>query len=364
MGFSEKDPKALRFSPRVTFPLAALTLLAVPLTGCVVPLIAGTAVGGYTLATEQRTPQQLARDAGIGAAAHKYWADASSDLARDLTATVYNNDLLITGIVPNQQMKDAGEKFARQIDGVGKIYNRAEVGQPTTFGQDARDNYVSNALRAQMLGDGNVRSSNYIVHTLNGIVYIMGYARNQAENDIVLAYARNLPNVTRVNSFIHVGNEPSSPPPSNAAPNNQPPPPVEAPPDTSPPPSPAPRGAPIEVQPLQWNSMSPSRWIRSRPSTSTRDSTFVLALEAQARGHALYHYLPRQLSLTDGRSPPRRGASKCGANAQTPRGAGRCRDARPRQDGCDPDAPGSAFRHGLYHGNASARACPAAKCWW
>jgi glutathione synthase len=31
------------------------------------------------------------------------------------------------------------------------------------------------------------------------------------------------------------------------------------------------------------------------------DSTFVLALEAQARGHALYHYLPRALSLRDGR---------------------------------------------------------------
>ncbi len=31
------------------------------------------------------------------------------------------------------------------------------------------------------------------------------------------------------------------------------------------------------------------------------DSTFVLALEAQSRGHALYHYLPRHLSLRDGR---------------------------------------------------------------
>jgi glutathione synthase len=31
------------------------------------------------------------------------------------------------------------------------------------------------------------------------------------------------------------------------------------------------------------------------------DSTFVLALEAQARGHHLYHYLPRHLSLVDGR---------------------------------------------------------------
>ena len=31
------------------------------------------------------------------------------------------------------------------------------------------------------------------------------------------------------------------------------------------------------------------------------DSTFVLALEAQLRGHALYHYLPRHLTLADGR---------------------------------------------------------------
>jgi glutathione synthase len=31
------------------------------------------------------------------------------------------------------------------------------------------------------------------------------------------------------------------------------------------------------------------------------DSTFALALEAQARGHALYHYLPQSLTLRDGR---------------------------------------------------------------
>src|ERR1700751_3245795 len=31
------------------------------------------------------------------------------------------------------------------------------------------------------------------------------------------------------------------------------------------------------------------------------DTTFVLAREAQARGHALYHYLPTHLSLRDGR---------------------------------------------------------------
>src|ERR1700741_4119345 len=31
------------------------------------------------------------------------------------------------------------------------------------------------------------------------------------------------------------------------------------------------------------------------------DSTFVLALEAQRRGHSLFHYLPRKLSFREGR---------------------------------------------------------------
>ncbi|MGH6949170.1 MAG: glutathione synthase [Kiloniellales bacterium] len=37
------------------------------------------------------------------------------------------------------------------------------------------------------------------------------------------------------------------------------------------------------------------------PINIDADSSFVLALEAQKRGHLLYHYLPQQLSLRDGR---------------------------------------------------------------
>ncbi|HEY3918543.1 MAG TPA: BON domain-containing protein [Stellaceae bacterium] len=242
---TERPPARANF-PRAIVPLAALIIAALPLAGCIVPLIAGTAAGGYTLATEHRSPEQLARDAAIGAAAHKYWADASSDLARDLTATVYDGELLITGLVPNQAMKDRAEQLARQIDGVKKIDNMVQVGPPTNFGQDARDNYASNALRAQLLADPQVRSSNFTVHTENGIVYILGYARNAPERDLVLSYARNLSNVDRVVSLIEVGNEPALAP--RAAPAASP---GNAPPPEEAPPAPPPPRSNIEVQPLQ-----------------------------------------------------------------------------------------------------------------
>lgn len=249
LAFSEKD---LVVTERFCLRLLAIVRLAVvlgalPLASCVLPIVAGTAVGGYTLATEQRSPEQLARDAAIGAAAHKYWADASSDLARDVDATVYDGQLLITGLVPNQAMKDKAGELARQIDGVKSIHNEIQIGPPTNLAQDARDNYVSNVLRTKLLADSNVRSSNFTVHTLNGIVYIMGYARNAAERDLVLSYARNISNVDRVESFIEVGNEPTqAAPASGSAAGNAPPPPPppEAPPRAAP-------TAPVEVQPLQ-----------------------------------------------------------------------------------------------------------------
>jgi osmotically-inducible protein OsmY len=202
--------RVIRFSSlRALICLGIALGVSAPLAGCVA-VVAGAAAGGYTLATEQRSPQQLARDAAIGAAAHKMWSDANIELGRDVEATVYDGRLLITGIVPNADLKAQGEKVARTIDGVKEVYNEVQVGQPTNVGQDARDNIVSNTLRAKLLGDAEVRSSNFTVHTLNGIVYIIGYARNEPERDRVISYARNLSNVSRVVSYISVGETPPS----------------------------------------------------------------------------------------------------------------------------------------------------------
>jgi len=224
--------------------LAAPALLG----GCVVAAVGGAAAGGYTLATQERSPQQMAQDAAIGAVAHKNWADYNSDLARDLTATVYDGRLLITGIVPSAEWKEKAGQLTANIDGVKEVNNEVQVGQPTNLAQDARDNIVSNTLRAQLLADSEVRSTNFTVHTLNGIVFILGYARTSGERDRVLSYARNLANVSRVVSFIRVGDQlpARQAPPSTGTSSGA----SSAPEQLSPAAAPTPRDT-IEVTPLK-----------------------------------------------------------------------------------------------------------------
>jgi len=227
---------------RVLICLSAGLAASSALSGCVA-VVAGAAAGGYTLATEQRSPQQLAKDAAIGAVAHKAWADNNVDIARNVSATVYDGRVLLTGIVPRPELKETAERLTRPIDGVREVYNEIQVGQPTNIAQDARDNVASNTLRAQLLGDPEVRSSNFTVHTLNGIVYVIGYARNGPERDRVISYARNLSNVNRVVSYIRV--EDGQPATAAAAGQSAPPPA-----DSVPVAAPTRRDS-IEVTPLQ-----------------------------------------------------------------------------------------------------------------
>ncbi len=204
--------------PAASFWLGLALAGSAPLAGCVAVAAGGVAAGGYTLATEDRTPNQLAADAATAAVAHRYWLDESVDLARDVSATVYGGRLLITEIVPDAAMKDAAGARARQVEGVKAVYNEVHVGPPTDLAQDARDDLAGSTLRAKLLTDGNVRSENYSIHVLNGVVYIIGFARTRAEREAVISYARNLANVTRVVAYIEVGTAPAAATPPAASP--------------------------------------------------------------------------------------------------------------------------------------------------
>jgi hypothetical protein len=139
---------------------------------------------------------------------------------------------------------------------------------------DARDTWVTTRLRSALTFDPAIKSLNYTIETVNGVVYLIGSARGQGELDRVTNHARNLPNVRKVVTYVDIRpGEPrpvmpaTAPPPADAPPAGSwtAPPPADAPPAgswTAPPPAdpglppPAPlsppssRPAPIEARPL------------------------------------------------------------------------------------------------------------------
>ena len=96
----------------------------------------------------------------------------------------------------------------------------------------------------------------------------------------------------------------------------------------------------------------------------TGDSTFALMLEAQARGHKLWHYEVPHMWLDGARLKARVKPVTVQAVPGAHHEFGPEVDHRPVGHGRGADAPGPALRHGLHHRHPHAGAYPPATRWW
>ena len=88
------------------------------------------------------------------------------------------------------------------------------------------------------------------------------------------------------------------------------------------------------------------------------DTSFALSLEAQRRGHKLFHYTPDRLSLARRQGFRAHRGNEGARREGQPLLARRAGPRRPLGDGRGAAAPGSALRHELHHHHAHPRAHP------
>lgn len=238
-------------------PFLGLALAAAAaLSACVPVVLGGAAASGGYVAGQERGAGGLLKDEEIRAKIDDSWYKYNSDMAGQLNLSVYDQRVLITGIVANPEWKREAALLARQTDGVKQVNDEVVVKSASSIGDLARDKAITYRLRSAILLDSDIRSVNYTIDTVDGVVYLSGSARTQAELDKVIDYARNIPNVRRVVNYVEI--RPGEPQPAAASGAAAPPP---AAPSTgagagaggdaaTPSPAPAP-AAPIEVTPLK-----------------------------------------------------------------------------------------------------------------
>jgi osmotically-inducible protein OsmY len=193
---------------RFRLALCFLSLAALPaLGGCAALAVGGIAAAGagagYAAGQERGvtgTVDDLTIDHNIALA----WANAYPPVAGNVAATAYEGRTLLTGMVSTPQEKAEAGAIARPIPGVRVVYNEIVVGPGETTWEAARDAWIDAQLRSDLVLDNDVRSMNYDVETVNGSVYLIGSARDQAELNRVTNLARYLPDVQRVVSFVEI----------------------------------------------------------------------------------------------------------------------------------------------------------------
>ncbi len=193
---------------KISISLGLAALLAQGLSGCTpvgVAVGAGATVG--VAAAQEGGIKGATADATIRLQITDLWLKNGFDLYRRLSMTVKEGRVLITGSVPNPDMRVDAVRLAWQADGVKQVINEITIDGGGGVKAYVTDSWITSDIKTHLMFDKYIQSINYTIETVNGTVFIMGVAEDQKELDRVLDYARNTKYVKNVTSYARLRGE-------------------------------------------------------------------------------------------------------------------------------------------------------------
>jgi osmotically-inducible protein OsmY len=178
-----------------------LGLVCLPLTGCV-GVVVGAGASAGVAALEERTAKTIAKDTAMAAKIRLNLVNANEKLMTGIGVEVYEARVMMTGIVPTEELRAEAIQLAWKVEQVGDVLNEIQVAD-TGIVDFAKDSWITTQLTSKLTFDRDVQAINYNIETVNGIVYMIGLAQNQKELDRVIGYAREIGGVQRI--INHVG---------------------------------------------------------------------------------------------------------------------------------------------------------------
>lgn len=166
-----------------THSVAVLRCLA--LLCCLQAIIACTPLKatGAAISGDRRTTGTVVDDQQIERAAKRFFA-ADAALARScrIDVTSYNQQVLLTGACPTEELRAKAAEYVGRVAKVRHIFNEIELNAPSTLGARTSDGLLATRVRTRLLTISNLPTSNMKVVTDSGVVYLMGLVDEQSGN--------------------------------------------------------------------------------------------------------------------------------------------------------------------------------------
>ena len=190
--------------------LSALVAGSLVLSGCTELIVGTVATTGVTIA-EERSVGDAVDDLTIRAELNHLFFQDDIDLYGNVSFSVFEGRVLLKGTVPTPEARIHALRLAWQAAGVREVINELQVTDDSGILDYARDTWISAQLKGRLLVDSDVLSINYAIETVNGTVYLIGIAQDEAELARVIAHARGIEDVKRVVSHVAIKDDPRRP---------------------------------------------------------------------------------------------------------------------------------------------------------
>lgn len=177
------------------------SLLALP-SCTMVGMAAGAGATAGIAAAQEGGISRAVDDARIQLEINDLWFKYDVEAFRKLDLTINQGRVLVTGVVQNPEQRVEAVRLAWQPKGVQQVINEVRVAESKGIKGFAQDTWITTQLRTALTFDRQVLSINYSIDTVQGTVYLMGFAQNQAELNRVIETARTIKGVEGVVSYV------------------------------------------------------------------------------------------------------------------------------------------------------------------
>ena len=186
----------------VSLPTAlALLIACAGLSGCASALI-GVGTAAVAASTTEKGLTTSVSDTAIFAKLKDRFIQTNISLATNVTITVNDGAVLMTGKTKSPEDKVFATKLAWEIRGVHEVVNELQIEDTTSIKDIAKDLAASATLRGKLIADSVISSLNYSIDVVNGTVYLSGVAANAEEMNRVVAHAQEVRFTKRVVNYI------------------------------------------------------------------------------------------------------------------------------------------------------------------
>lgn len=176
------------------------------LSSCVETVVVASVATGV-VATRDKTVKNTAKDSVIAAKlATKFLQNDLKKLGNNVDVNVNEGRVLLTGIVRKDGDIKKATKLAWEVEGVKEVINeigftRKELGSKS-FSRTMKDSAVTTKVKSRLLATKNIKSNNYSVKTIDGIVYLFGIASDEDELELAGNVAAKTSGARRVISHV------------------------------------------------------------------------------------------------------------------------------------------------------------------
>src|SRR3989338_6262199 len=166
-------------------------LFSLLLTGCL-----GAAITGAGLAYDHNNVSRKVSDFYLKTQIENKLSTTEFKGNR-IAVTVFNQIVLLTGQVANQQLQQRATQIVKLMPDVKRVYNGLTLGPPISFGEQTKDAWITTQVKTKIVAAKGTDPTKIKVVTEDGIVYLIGFVTKE-QADIAIHAAQYTSGVKKV----------------------------------------------------------------------------------------------------------------------------------------------------------------------